>query len=128
MTKLNVGLSVRLNRVDRIMKRVVSQKMDKEVKAKEVNALQRRRSKIQDQMAEAKMLQGNAKRRGETVRKVLRKYLDEEEMAAFDKYLIVLAAKINELKELDERVQLGEEQLVALNDHNAVYTISAEVK
>lgn len=71
-------------------------------------------------MSEADYLQSNTDRRGQVIRQILLKYLDADQMDRFEACVLALVQKITELKELDQRVQLGEEQLVALNQCNAV--------
>ena len=76
--------------------------------------------KLQDQITEAENLEKNTNRRGEAIRKILRKHMTTpKDLEMFEEYLVSLVQKITELKEMDQRVQLGEEQLVALNDANA---------
>ena len=68
---------------------------------------------------EAENLEKNTNRRGETIRKILKKHMESQDIDTFEEYLVNLVHKITELKEMDQRIQLGEEQLVALNDANA---------
>lgn len=82
-------------------------------------SLKKKRSKLEEQISESQNLESNTHRRGVTVRKILTKYLDEEEMEVFEKYTRVMIQKITEMKEMDQKVQQGEEQLVALNQHQA---------
>ncbi len=81
--------------------------------------LESKKAKLLEQISEASLLQANTDRRGAAIRRIVTKYLDEKTRHDFENYLSTLVAKITELKEMDQRVQLGEEQLVALNDSSS---------
>ena len=59
----------------------------------------------------------NTDRRAGQVRQMLGKYLNEHDLATYDTFLVNLIKHITDLKETEQRIQLGEEQLVALNDN-----------
>ena len=87
--------------------------------------LNSKKNKLLAQISEAEMLQSNTNRRGENIRAILRRHLaDNLDEEAFTEFLDVLVAKITELKEMDQRIKMGEEQLVALNDSNALNSLS----
>lgn len=87
--------------------------------------LHSKKNKLMAQISEAEMLQSNTNRRGENIRVILRKFLGERlDEEAFNEFLDVLVAKITELKEMDQRIKMGEEQLVALNDNNSLNNLS----
>ncbi len=48
---------------------------------------------------------------------MLSKYLEESELKAYDTFLVNLIKQITDLKETEQRIQLVEVQLVALNDN-----------
>jgi len=102
--------------------------------------LEQKRAKLEEQMLEAEFLQQNTDRRQRVIRKMLTKYLNDDELVQvrpvlfswiklngfkkktifkfqYDAFLVSLAKYITELKETEQRIQLGEEQLVALNDN-----------
>ena len=55
-------------------------------------------------------------------RKILSKYLNDDELVQYDSFLVNLIKYITDLKETEQRIQLGEEQLVALNDNLNIST------
>ncbi len=55
-------------------------------------------------------------------RKILSKYLNDDELIQYDEFLVNLIKYITDLKETEQRIQLGEEQLVALNDNLNIST------
>ena len=83
------------------------------------SSLRTKRDKLRGQISEAEKLRSNTDRRGAAARATVAKHLTQADKDAFDAFLTLLASKITELKEMDARVALGEEQLVALEDHNA---------
>ena len=70
-----------------------------------------------EQTHEAEFLHRNTDRRSTQVRKMLSRYLDESDLNDYDAFLNNLIKHITDLKETEQRIQLGEEQLVALNDN-----------
>ena len=78
---------------------------------------QKKKSKLAEQLREAEYLHRNTDRRSNQVRKIISKYLDESDLNDYDAFLCNLIKHITDLKETEQRIQLGEEQLVALNDN-----------
>merc|ERR1739844_390310 len=91
ITKLTVSLTIRLSRLSRKME---SGSLSKD----ELAMHQKKKNRLVDQLNEADILHQNTDRRAAQVRQMLSKYLTD-------------------LKETEQRIQLGEEQLVALNDN-----------
>ena len=77
----------------------------------------KKKSKLVDQLNEAEILHQNTDRRAGQVRSLLGKYLEEPDLRDYDIFLVQLIKHITDLKETEQRIQLGEEQLVALNDN-----------
>ena len=77
----------------------------------------KKRKRLVDQTEEAEFLHRNTDRRSGQVRKMLSRYLDESDLNDYDAFLSNLVKHITDLKETEQRIQLGEEQLVALNDN-----------
>ena len=77
----------------------------------------KKKSKLVDQLNEAEILHQNTDRRASQVRSLLGKYLDEPDLREYDTFLVHLIKHITDLKETEQRIKLGEEQLVALNDN-----------
>ena len=60
-------------------------------------------------------------------RKILSKYLNDDELVQYDSFLVNLIKYITDLKETEQRIQLGEEQLVALNDNLNISTWTTDI-
>ena len=73
----------------------------------------KKKSKLVDQLNEAEILHQNTDRRASQVRSLLGKYLDEPDLREYDTFLVHLIKHITDLKETEQRIKLGEEQLVA---------------
>ena len=76
-----------------------------------------KRRKLIEQTEEAEYLHRNTDRRRLQVRKLLSRHLNHEDLDDYDEFLNNLIKHITDLKETEQRIQLGEEQLVALNDN-----------
>merc|ERR1719350_240375 len=111
ITKLTVSLTIRLSR---LTKRIETGSFSKE----EMTMQKKKQSRLMDQLQEAEHLHRNTDRRSFQVRQLLSKHLmDEKEVEKYDEFLVNLIKHITDLKETEQRIQLGEEQLVALNDN-----------
>ena len=77
----------------------------------------KKKSRLVDQLTEAETLHQNTDRRAAQVRSMLAKYLPDLQLQQYDTFLVNLIKHITDLKETEQRIQLGEEQLVALNDN-----------
>jgi len=110
ITKLTVSLTIRLSRLSKRIENGTSHKEEKTMQLK-------KKSKLVDQLNEAEILHQNTDRRASQVRSLLGKYLDEPDLREYDTFLVHLIKHITDLKETEQRIKLGEEQLVALNDN-----------
>merc|ERR1712106_1067582 len=77
--------------------------------------LVKKKSRLISQLEEAKTLKGFRDRRGEHVSKVIRSLLPENFLQEFSDFLSKKTDLINELKQLEDRIETGEDQLKALS-------------
>lgn len=110
ITKLTVSLNIRLSRLN---KRIENGSMSKE----EAESQQKKKGRLVDQINEVEYLRKNTDRRSLQVRHILGRHLDKADLHDYDTFLVNLIKHITDLKETEQRIQLGEEQLVALNDN-----------
>lgn len=75
-----------------------------------------KRDKLKEQLAEAKLLKENIDRRSDSVAKTLGKYLNADEYADYIHFIRMKAKLIVDLREIAEKISLGEEQLAALKE------------
>ncbi|TRY73529.1 hypothetical protein TCAL_03332 [Tigriopus californicus] len=127
ITKLRVGLQIRLSRAQKLLQR-------RDITPKEKEALEFKIARLTEQIREADDLQGHTNRRRSAIEAILQKYnfqnknYEEDEGDLFTRFLDflqTLVSKITEQKEMDQRVQEGEEQIVALNDSNNSFNNSS---
>ena len=78
--------------------------------------LEGKRDKLLEQLEEAKRLKENIDRRSRQVSGLLSKYLTEEEFADYSHFVTMKAKLVIDQRELDEKIKLGDEQLVALRE------------
>ena len=78
--------------------------------------LEGKRDKLLEQLEEAKRLKENIDRRSHQVSGLLSKYLTEEEFADYSHFVTMKAKLVIDQRELDEKIKLGDEQLVALRE------------
>ena len=143
ITKLTVGLTIRLSRLTKKIESNRAQ-LSEEVVCKifstdlvcvftihkilngqiysmfsnfQLSQERKKRKRLVEQTEEAEFLHRNTDRRSAQVRKMLSRYLDESDLNDYDAFLSNLVKHITDLKETEQRIQLGEEQLVALNDN-----------
>ena len=83
----------------------------------QVEAEKRKENMLKEQSIEAETLHRNTDRRGVAVRKIVSANLGEAETKAYDTFLDNLIRLVTDLKETEQRIQLGEEQLIHLNDN-----------
>lgn len=110
ITKLTVSLTIRLSR---LAKRIESGKLKSDM----IESERRKESMLKDQSREAEDLHRNTDRRGVQVRKCVARRLGESATQTYDVFLENLIRLVTDLKETEQRIQLGEEQLIALNDN-----------
>lgn len=75
-----------------------------------------KRDKLQEQLEEAKQLKENIDKRSESVAKTLGKHLNPEEYADYVHFIRMKAKLIVDLREIGDKISLGEEQLAALKE------------
>merc|ERR1719369_2662705 len=108
MTSLLIGLSGRLARTETELETACSDTDEKK-------SLERKREKLLDQLTEAKKLQGLKDKMGDRIVVMLKKYLSQAELEQYDKFVTTKVRLIMELKEVEDKIKLGEEQLSALS-------------
>jgi hypothetical protein len=75
-----------------------------------------KRDKLADQLEEAKKLKQNIDKRSFTVLSMLRKYLSDQLLANYDKFIKTKARLIMETRQLNDKVALSEEQKTLLKE------------
>ena len=75
-----------------------------------------KRDKLADQLEEAKKLKQNIDKRSSTVLSMLSKYLSDQVLADYDKFIKTKARLIMETKQLNDKVALSEEQKTLLTE------------
>ena len=75
-----------------------------------------KRTKLRDQLNEAKQLQENIQKRSEIVCTFLQKYLNPSEFQNFTTFLDKKSKLIMESRELGDRISLCEEQIKSMKD------------
>lgn len=113
ISSLIFGLSCRLARAENALLALPTDTDDKE---KEV--LASKRDKLTDQLSEAKKLKDNIDKRSKLVGDVLKKYLKESTLQDYGVYVKMKVKLIMESREVQEKIAIGEEQSVALQDVN----------
>ena len=73
-----------------------------------------KRNKLADQLDEAKKLKSNIDKRSSTVLSTLRKYLPDQVLADYENFIRTKARLIMELRQLNDKITLSEEQLTIL--------------
>jgi len=117
ITKLTVSLTIRLSR---LAKRIESGKLKSDVLSSE----RRKESLLKEQCDEAENLHRNTDRRGLQIKKIVTAKLGHNETKEYEAFVENLIRLVTDLKETEQRIQLGEEQLIALNDNIPVTAIS----
>lgn len=79
-------------------------------------SLEEKRDKLASQLEEAKELKENIDRRSTNVATLLRKYLSSEEFADYNHFINMKAKLLVDAREISDKIQLGEEQLAALQE------------
>lgn len=80
--------------------------------------LRRKRDKLADQLSEAKKLKSNIDKRSSTVLSVLRKYLSDQMLSDYDKFIKTKARLIMESRQLSDKIALAEDQQTILREIN----------
>lgn len=78
--------------------------------------LESKRTRLLEQLDEAKRLKIDIDRRGKIIAQILEKHLTADEYAEYDFFINSKAKLIVDLREVTDRIQLTEDQLVALKE------------
>lgn len=78
-------------------------------------ALEEKRQKLREQHEDAKRLKENIDRRSNQVSTFLHKYLTDDEYADYDRFMKLKTKLIMDIRELEEKINIGREQLAALS-------------
>ncbi|KAK6629129.1 hypothetical protein RUM43_002946 [Polyplax serrata] len=109
ITSLLLGLSGRLAKAENALLGLPSHHDDRKIH-------ECKRDKLQEQLEEAKQLKENIDKRSESVAKTLGKHLNPEEYADYVHFIRMKAKLIVDLREIGDKISLGEEQLAALKE------------
>ncbi len=71
---------------------------------------------MSEQLTEAKKLKSNIDKRSAAVAQILRKYLKPEEFSDYEHFIRLKARLIMDSREVQDKIQLGEEQMLALKE------------
>lgn len=78
--------------------------------------MESKRDKLKEQLEEAKTLKEGIDRRSAQVSGFLTKYLTSEEYADYQHFTKMKAKLIIDAREIDDKIKLGEEQMLALQE------------
>ena len=78
--------------------------------------LESKRDKLKEQLDEAKVLKENIDRRSAQVSGFLQSYLTSEEYADYHHFTKMKAKLIIDAREIDDKIKLGDEQMLALQE------------
>uniref|UniRef100_T1IQV0 ASD2 domain-containing protein n=1 Tax=Strigamia maritima TaxID=126957 RepID=T1IQV0_STRMM len=112
ITSLLLGLSGRLARAENALMDLAdeSSKEDREV-------IKAKRDKLYEQHEEAKRLKENIDRRSLQVSNFLHNYLSSDEYADYDHFIKMKSKLLIDSREIDDKIKLGEEQMMALTNN-----------
>ncbi|XP_035210160.1 uncharacterized protein LOC118184567 isoform X2 [Stegodyphus dumicola] len=110
IVNLLLSLSGRLARAENILK-----SMPKDSSSDEKRILEAKRDKLLEQHEDARRLKESIDRRSSQVSTFLHRYLSDDEYANYDRFIKMKTKLIVDNRELDEKINLGEEQLAALS-------------
>merc|ERR1719244_604441 len=106
ITTLLAVLNNRMERTDKMIRKCSDDKL-KEVPEK-------KRLRLISQIKEAKDLKNFRDKRGDVINKMLENILSPDLMTKYQKFIEKKVSLIKELKQLEEKIQMGEDQLSAL--------------
>ncbi|CAH0765613.1 unnamed protein product [Bemisia tabaci] len=109
ITSLLLGLSGRLARAENALLSLPTDHSDRKT-------LEEKRDKLLGQLEEAKLLKENIDKRSTSVSAMLYRYLSAEEYADYDHFINMKAKLLIDSREINDKIQLGEEQLLALKE------------
>ncbi|KAL1456141.1 hypothetical protein WDU94_000891 [Cyamophila willieti] len=109
ITSLLLGLSGRLARAENALIGLSEDHCDRK-------SLEEKRDKLAAQLEEAKELKEMIDKRSTNVATLLRKYLSSEDFADYNHFIGMKAKLLVDAREISDKIQLGEEQLAALQE------------
>ncbi|XP_067126292.1 protein Shroom1-like isoform X3 [Centruroides vittatus] len=109
---LLLSLSGRLARVQNAL-----MNLPKEASKEERMLLEAKRNKLSEQHEEARHLKESIDRRSQQVSTFLHKYLRDDEYSYYDHFVKRKSRLLIDVREIDEKIKLGEEQLAALRNN-----------
>ena len=89
--------------------------IDKTSEEQQKEFFEKKKSRLIFQLEEAKTLKEFRDRRGEQVFKIIRSFLPEDVLREFTEFLKKKTELIYELKQLEDRIETGEDQIKALS-------------
>ncbi|XP_054722221.1 uncharacterized protein LOC129231861 isoform X2 [Uloborus diversus] len=107
---LLLSLSGRLAKAENIL-----ENLPKESNLEEKKILESKRDKLKEQHEDARRLKESIDRRSFQVSAFLRRYFTDDEYTDYNHFLKMKTKLIIDIRELDEKIHLGEEQLAALS-------------
>ncbi|KAM3912353.1 protein Shroom4 isoform 2-T2 [Leptodactylus fuscus] len=111
VVSLLLSLSGRLSRVE-----VALNCDDPEPSVEEKMNLLEKKKQLTEQLEDAKELKAHVTRREQIVLEMISKYLNDEQLQDYHHYVKMTSALIVEQRELEDKIQLGEEQLRCLRE------------
>ncbi|GIY21688.1 protein Shroom3 [Caerostris extrusa] len=109
IVNLLLSLSGRLARAENILKNMYDSNSE------EKKLLEVKRDKLKEQHEDACRLKESIDRRSNQVSTFLHKYFSDNEYANYDRFIKMKTKLIVDIREIDEKINLGEEQLAALS-------------
>lgn len=107
LTSLLKVLTGRLSRTEKVLMRTGE--------AEQKDLLLKKKKRLQSQLTEAEELKQFRHRRGKQIQNILQNLLSQEEVEQYEDHLKNLEKVVAEQKEVEEKIQLGEEQIEALS-------------
>ncbi|GBM08049.1 Protein Shroom3 [Araneus ventricosus] len=109
IVNLLLSLSGRLARAENILKNM------QDSNSEERKLLEAKRDKLKEQHEDACRLKESIDKRSNQVSTFLHKYFSDSEFANYDRFIKMRTKLIVDIREIDEKINLGEEQLAALS-------------
>ncbi|KAK2715033.1 hypothetical protein QYM36_009881 [Artemia franciscana] len=111
ITALLLGLAGRLARAQNALA-----SLGENVDSQEKTVLESKRDKLMEQLEEARVLKLSIEKRSRNVSTLLLKYFTQEEYADYEHFVTMKAKLAVDAREIEEKIKLGEEQLMALKE------------
>ncbi|XP_055374244.1 protein Shroom-like [Condylostylus longicornis] len=109
ITMLLLSLSGRLAKIENTLHGINENSTEKKT-------LESKRDRLTEQLEEAKKLKEDIDRRGSIVYKIIERNLTNDDCADYEYFINMKAKLIIDLREIDDKMKLGEEQLKALKE------------